>query len=137
MNLSRNFFVAGTAFLLVGICLGSYMGASQDHTLQPVHAHLNLLGFTLMMIFGLVYRAVPSMAASWMARAHLWLHGVGTAVLLTLLALYFTGTISPALMPLALPCEIAIFAGVVMFLVNLVRNYSDRTSANLYQAVAA
>ena len=47
MNLSRNFLVLASLFLIVGITIGSYMGGSGDHTLAVSHAHINLLGFTL------------------------------------------------------------------------------------------
>jgi hypothetical protein len=41
---------------LMGMSLGIYMGIAQDHTLTPVHAHLNLLGWVSMFIAGLYYR---------------------------------------------------------------------------------
>ena len=33
-------------YLIVGIGLGIAMGATENFTLRPVHAHLNLLGWT-------------------------------------------------------------------------------------------
>ena len=64
MQISRNFMVIGVAYLVLGIVLGMYMGGSGDHSLAPLHAHINLLGFTLMTVFGLVYRVIPAMAAT-------------------------------------------------------------------------
>jgi hypothetical protein len=32
------------------------MGDSGDHSLMPVHAHINLLGFTLIVLFAMVYQ---------------------------------------------------------------------------------
>ena len=61
MNISRGFLVIGSLYLLVGIVFGMYMGGTGDHSLAPLHAHINLLGFALMMIFGLVYRQFPEM----------------------------------------------------------------------------
>jgi len=52
MNIARNFIVIGSIYLIVGITLGMYMGGAGDHTLAPLHAHINLLGFTLMTVFG-------------------------------------------------------------------------------------
>ncbi len=59
MNISRNFILAGVAYLLVGISFGIYMGSSGDHSYAPLHAHINLLGFTLMTVFGVLYRVFP------------------------------------------------------------------------------
>ena len=123
MNVSRNFMVIGSLYILVGYPIGMYMGGSNDNALLPVHAHINLLGFTLMMIFGLVYRQFPEMAASGLAKVHFWLHQVGTLVLLVMLFLLFTGRISEAAMvPLAPILEVAILVGALCFAWNLYRN---------------
>ena len=62
MNISRGFLTAGSVYLLVGIFIGIYMGGTQDHSLAPAHAHINLLGFAFMTIFGILYRIIPAMA---------------------------------------------------------------------------
>lgn len=36
---------AAVVYLVMGVGLGIYMGASGDHVMVPVHAHLNLLGW--------------------------------------------------------------------------------------------
>ena len=95
MSISRNFLVMGAIYLLVGICFGMYMGASEDHTLAPVHAHINLLGFTLMTVFGLAYRVMPQMAEGSLAKAHFWLHQVGAFMLLVGLFLLMSGKAVP------------------------------------------
>ena len=82
MNISRGFLIIGSLYLLVGIGFGMYMGGSGDHTLAPVHAHINLLGFTLMTVFGLAYRVIPGLADGPLAQAHFWLHQAGALVLL-------------------------------------------------------
>ncbi len=120
MNISRNFLLIGGLYLLVGISIGMYMGASQDHTLVPVHAHINLLGFTLMTVFGVVYHAFPAMAASTLGKLHFWLHEVGVLVLLAMLWMMIAGKIAEAAMfPVAPLAEAAIFVGIVCFVVNL------------------
>ncbi|WP_309667781.1 hypothetical protein [Tabrizicola sp.] len=123
MNVSRNFLIAGAVYLIVGIVLGSYMGASEDHTLLPVHAHINLLGFTLMTVFGLAYRLIPQMAQGWMPKAHFWLHQIGTFVLLAGLALMMSGKMDGSTIGPVFPAmEVAILAGVLIWLANLWRN---------------
>lgn len=121
--IARSFFLLATLFLVFGLCLGIYMGASGDHRLATVHAHTNLLGFVLMMLFGLVYHAVPRMADSRLASAHLWLHFIGALGLLLMLALYMLDRISADTMPLSAPFQIAILLGALVFLTNLWRHY--------------
>lgn len=53
-------FILGAAAALVGMTMGIVMGATQDFTLAPAHAHLNLLGWVTMTLYGLYYRGVPT-----------------------------------------------------------------------------
>jgi len=123
MQISRNFLVIGSLFLLLGITLGMYMGGSGDHSLMPLHAHINLLGFALMTLFGIVYRVIPAMAESGLAKAHFWLHLVGAVVLLVMLALLLTGRIAESAMaPIAPLAELLVLIGVGTFAVNLWRH---------------
>ncbi len=122
MSISRNFLVMGAIYLLVGICFGMYMGASEDHTLAPVHAHINLLGFTLMTVFGLAYRVMPQMAEGPLAKAHFWLHQVGAFILLVGLFLLMSGKAVPGIPAPILPlAEGLVLLSVVIWLVNVIR----------------
>jgi hypothetical protein len=122
MRISRNFMVVGCLYLLIGIGLGMYMGASGDHTLYPLHAHINLLGFVLMMIFGFAYRLFPAMASTPLASGHFWLHQIGALILLIMLLMLFTGQITEeAMFPLAPLAQLAILIGVICFALNVYR----------------
>lgn len=122
MNVSRGFLVIGSLYLFVGILFGMYMGGSGNHELAPVHAHINLLGFTLMTLFGLAYWVIPGLANSSLARAHFWLHQVGALVLLALLFLMMSGNVAEATVGPVMPvAELAILVGIALFAVNLYR----------------
>ena len=60
MSLAYRFFVIGILFALIGMGLGTYMGITQDFLLAPVHAHINLVGWTTHFLFGLYYRGEPA-----------------------------------------------------------------------------
>lgn len=123
MQISRNFMVIGVAYLFLGIGLGMYMGGSGDLSLAPLHAHINLLGFTLMTVFGLVYRVIPAMGTTNLARAHFWLHLTGSVILLVMLSMLLTGRITEAGMaPLAPLAELLVLLGVASFAWNVWRN---------------
>lgn len=76
---------------IAGICMGLYMSATNDFVWHPVHAHLNLLGWVTMALFGLFYRAHPAAAASGLAKAHFWLWLPGHFVQMVTLWLFFAG----------------------------------------------
>ncbi len=123
MNIPRSFILAGALYLVAGITIGMHMGASGNHSAAPAHAHINLLGFTLMTVFGLVYHAFPAMAETVLAKVHFGLHLVGSLVLVVLLYLLTTGRIAEAAMaPLAPIAELLVMLGVLTFLWNAYRN---------------
>lgn len=123
MNIARLFMGIGSLYIIVGVSIGAYMGGSGDHSLSPVHAHINLLGFVLMMLFGIFYHIFPGAAATTLARLHFWLHQIGTFVLLLLLFLLMSGRITEAaLVPAAPIAEVAVLLGLVLFSVNVWRH---------------
>lgn len=67
-TLSRICWISSPVYLLVGMAFGIWMSATQDHTLAPAHAHLNLIGGVLMALFGTFYMLVPSAAESKLAK---------------------------------------------------------------------
>jgi cbb3-type cytochrome oxidase subunit 1 len=75
------FFATGAFFVLCGMLWGIQMSASQDHTFAPAHAHLNLIGFVLMSIFGTYYALTPRAAQTKLASAHFGLHVLAVLIL--------------------------------------------------------
>jgi len=77
------FLVLAAFALIVGVLLGITMAASHDFQLVPVHAHVNLVGWASLALFGLTYRAYPQLKAGKLAVLHLVL-GATAAVSLPL-----------------------------------------------------
>ena len=75
------FLLLATLLLLAGAALGISMGASENFQLTPVHAHLNLVGWASLAVFGLVYRAYPMLAERRLAMFH-FIFSATSAVLL-------------------------------------------------------
>lgn len=123
MNISRGFVVMGAVYLVVGILFGAYMGGSGDHSLAPVHAHINLLGFTLMTVFGIGYRLIPGLAEGVLPKVHFWLHQVGSLLLLFGLFAMMSGMVAEATIGPVFPVlEGAVLLGAVLWLVGVVRH---------------
>jgi hypothetical protein len=123
MNISRGFITAGAVYLLVGIGFGAYMGGSGDHSLAPVHAHINLLGFTLMTLFGIGYRLIPGLSDGMLPKLHFWLHQIGTLLLLLGLFLMMSGRVAEASIGPVFPVlEGAVLLGAVLWLVGVFRH---------------
>lgn len=78
-------------YLILGISLGIAMGASQNFTLRPVHAHINLLGWTTMALAGLIYSVFPQAGESRLARLHFWLLNLALPVMMGALTMLLLG----------------------------------------------
>lgn len=88
---SRAWLRAAVIYFVFAVALGIVMGASGDHTLMAVHAHLNLLGWVSMTLFALIGMARPSITEGPVATAQFWLHNTGVPVMLAALALRLKG----------------------------------------------
>jgi len=67
------FLLVASVCLIIGVCLGIYMGVNEDFQLVAVHTHVNLVGWASLALFGVIYRVYPELAASRLARAQFWL----------------------------------------------------------------
>lgn len=71
------FIVVGALLGLAGMAWGIEMAMTQDHALAPGHAHNNLVGFVLMILYGGYYKLVPDAAHSRLAIVHFVLALIG------------------------------------------------------------
>lgn len=115
MFVSNNFLRLGALSALVGMSLGVWMGANQDFVLRPVHAHINLIGFASMMLFGLFYRAFPAAGRGWMPMTHFILSVIGFLILMPSLTLMLLG--KPLFVPGMIASEIMLVASIALFIV--------------------
>lgn len=120
MTFSKGFLVIGAVYLVIGMSIGVYMGGTQDFTLSPLHAHINLLGFTLMTLFGIVYRVIPALSDNVLAKAHFWLFQIGALLLLVFLFLLLSQRAAgETLGPVLAVVEVIVLLSVLAFLANL------------------
>jgi cbb3-type cytochrome oxidase subunit 1 len=84
------FFVSGVIYVSLGMMFGLWMAVSHDYTLAPMHAHLNLVGWVTMALFGIFYHLVPAAAERPLVKLHfivatlgVWIMvpGIGLAIM--------------------------------------------------------
>jgi hypothetical protein len=107
-------------YLILGISLGIAMGASQNFTLRPVHAHINLLGWTTMALAGLIYSVFPRAGESVLARLHFWLLNLALPVMMGALSMLLLGHVGIA--PVLAISEIIGALAILAFAANLFLN---------------
>ena len=115
MSVSNNFLRLGVLAALVGMSLGVWMGANENFTLRPVHAHINLLGFASMMLFGLFYRSFPTAARGWLPMAHFALAVIGFLIMAPSLTLMLLGNASA--LPFLGASEVMLVVSMLLFVI--------------------
>jgi cbb3-type cytochrome oxidase subunit 1 len=111
-------------YLIVGIGIGISMGASHDFTLRPVHAHMNLLGWTTLALAGLVYSIYPQAANSRLAKVHFWLYNLALPPMMLSLAMMMLG--QQAAVPVLVASQVVLALAVLVFAANLFINLKPR-----------
>jgi hypothetical protein len=81
MKMDRCYVLAGFVWLLVGMVFGIYLGITDQLNYSNSHAHLNLLGFVLSVLFGLLHRNWPALAQSRFAKPQFYIYQLGVVVL--------------------------------------------------------
>lgn len=107
-------------YLVIGVGIGIAMGASENFTLRPVHAHVNLLGWATLALAGLIYSIFPQAGHSRLARIHFWLLNLSLPVMMGALAMLVHG--NRAVIPVLAITEIVAAVSIIAFAVNIFVN---------------
>ncbi|HET7334549.1 MAG TPA: hypothetical protein VFI93_05470 [Rhizomicrobium sp.] len=120
-RVSAAFYALGTILVLAGMALGEYMGSHEDMTLAPLHAHMNLLGWVTLALYGTFYALTKDTYSPRLAWLNFLLSGAG--ILTTVPALYFllttndTATYGPIAGATAGLCLL----GLLVFMISVFR----------------
>lgn len=110
--------IAGVYFL-IAVLLGLTMGIIHNFSFTSVHAHLNLLGWVSMAIFGIIYVLFPKAGTTKLAKTHFWLHNIGLPVMQVALFVQLV-TNNEALIPVTIVGSLLVVVGVILYVINLV-----------------
>ncbi|MCM3691748.1 cbb3-type cytochrome c oxidase subunit I [Neobacillus niacini] len=126
--MGKAYLKVATVYFTIGVLAGLTMGIIHDFRFTSVHAHVNLLGWVSMALFGLIYHFYPKAANSKLAKTQFWLHNIGVPVMLGGIALQVLG-VSAALAPTIIG-SIAVVLGVILFMVNVFKYVGKDSSYN-------
>jgi len=91
MKASSVSFPVAVLMVGAGMIWGIIMAVSHDHSAMPAHAHLNLLGWVSLFLFGLFYHLHPAIDRSRAALVQVTVWIVGTVILTFGVGLLHTG----------------------------------------------
>ena len=127
MRASRLCFLAAVLAAIAGMLWGLDMAISENHAAMPAHAHLNLLGWVSLFLFGIFYRLHPSLDATRIALAQVWVWIIGTIVMAVGVGLVSTGTTSAE--PIAAVGSLIVLADILLFAWLVYRSENAAASA--------
>ncbi|MEH7443272.1 cytochrome-c oxidase [Bacillus sp. JJ1122] len=119
--MSARFFKVAAVYFVIAIILGIVMGIRHDFSLASVHAHLNLLGWVSMALFGTIYHLYPAAGSSKLATIHFWLHNLGVPVMqggITLVMLTENGVFTA----FAIIGSLVVVLGGILFAINVFKH---------------
>jgi hypothetical protein len=119
-RVSAAFFAIGVVYLLLGMMWGMHMGESEDFTMMPAHAHLNLLGWVTMAIYGTFYALTHASLSPKLAWTNFALAAGGVVVMIPSLALYL-GSHDAKFIPGLVAGEILTVLSLLVFAVSVYR----------------
>lgn len=135
MNLnprSRTWFRLAALYFAIGVVLGVAMGASGDHSLFAVHAHINLLGWVSMALFGLIGTVHPAMTEGRVAAVQCWMYNLSVPVMLGALALRLKGfaSVEPLIgaASILVGCSVLLFVWLVFSRIGMTAEHLRRTT---------
>ncbi|HET8710256.1 MAG TPA: hypothetical protein VFM32_02685 [Spongiibacteraceae bacterium] len=120
-------------YFVAAVLLGVFMGASGDHSLFPLHAHMNLLGWVSMVLFGLLGKAFPGVANNLLAKLHFWIYNASLPVMV--FALYGVLRGNAAMEPLLGIVSATTAIAILLFAINVLLNLQKTAKTN--QSVSA
>ena len=126
MRASKLCFLAAVLAAIAGMLWGLDMAISENHAAAPAHAHLNLLGWVSLFLFGIFYRLHPSLDVTKLALAQVWVWIIGTIVMAVGVGLISTGTTSAE--PIAAVGSLIVLADMLLFAWLVYRGEQAATS---------
>ena len=126
--MGKAYLKVATVYFTIGVLAGLIMGIIHDFRLTSVHAHVNLLGWVSMALFGIIYHFYPKAANSKLAKVQFWLHNIGVPVMLGGIAAQVFGV--TAALPAAIIGSIAVVIGVILFMINVFTHVGKDSSYN-------
>ncbi|MBI4285734.1 MAG: cbb3-type cytochrome c oxidase subunit I [Chloroflexi bacterium] len=120
------FIFSGMAYLLIGVVMGVlFLFLPGTQRLANVHAHLNLVGFVIFLIFGIGYHILPRFKGRplFSERLAWWQFWVSNIGLIGLVIFMGIGAFQPSngLRYVAATFGALLMLGVVLFVYNMLR----------------
>ena len=122
MSFDRKYLIWALAYVALGMGLGIFMAASENHAQHVTHAHILLVGFVVSFIYAVIHKLWLGQQTSRLARAQFVVHQVGAVMMFSGLFLLYGGFVQPDKIERVLaPSTIIVFSAAVMMIVMVLK----------------
>ncbi|MBS0398874.1 MAG: TonB-dependent receptor [Proteobacteria bacterium] len=120
--MDKRFLIWSLGFAVMGLSLGIYMAASNNHGELVTHAHILLIGFLLSFVYSLIHRLWLVNPARGIATIQFVVHQAAAATLAVSLFLLFAGVLPLArLEPILGLASISVLFSMVLMIYMIIR----------------
>ena len=127
-RISAAFFAVGILCMIAGMLLGMHMGATNNITLAPAHAHLNLIGWASMALYGTFYALEGPTIVKRLAWANFIVSTIGVLVMIPSLAMFLLNGNDPKWVPFMSAGGGIVALGALIFAMSVFRELFRRRS---------
>jgi hypothetical protein len=122
MNLDKRYLIWALSYAVVGLVLGIYMAASQNHGELVTHAHILLIGFVVSFIYAIIHKLWLQNPSRGIANIQFVLHQAAAVTLsISLFLLYGNMLPESVLGPFLGIASAAVLLGMLLMLYMVVR----------------
>lgn len=119
-RVSAAFFAFGVLCVLIGMGWGMHMGAAENFTMAPAHAHLNLVGWVTMALYGTFYALTEATLCKRLAWTNFVVSALGVLAMIPALAM-FLQTQSQTYISYMVVGEVLTVLGMLIFAISVIR----------------
>ena len=121
--MDRKFVLTALGYAIIGLALGIYMAASQNHGHLVTHAHIMLVGFVVSFIYGLCHKLWLNNTTTKLAVAQFYIHQIGSVILFVGLFLFYGQFVAmDAIDPVLAAASVTVFVGLILMTVLFVQS---------------
>ena len=121
--MDRRLLISALLYGLLGLCLGTWMAFTHDHTQRITHAHVMELGFVTTFLYALCHRLWLNENESTIALVQGYLHHIGTLMLLGSFYALYGGLVGAGiLLPFLVMGPVLIILALLLMLWMIVRH---------------
>ncbi len=124
--ISAAFFAFAAFWALAGMGLGMHMGSTENFALADAHAHINLVGWVSMALYGTFYALTRETKLLWLPRLHFVASVLGALAMLPALTMFLSHGNDPVYMPFMIGGGMLTVIGALLFAISVLRELFRR-----------